>query len=361
MKKKHTIFLALLMVSLIVSCEIDDDFGEYGSVSFNPAVSYATGATLGDWKDNDNVLFWVYSHQSISALNISSGTIATFYPLPNLNANETFKGLFLYIAPDFLATVNDEYDNITAQYKTNLYITDLTNNQTTRLTENLDLNTYFDIDNPIIKSSSSLLTYAVRNESNSVETWLYDPVSSDVIFVGPGYPVTFSPGGDKLLCHDYSSGTYIYNVIEKNQEAAPFALSYVFNNEVRWNESGVVEGYVLTNYPVNSIQIHNLTTNHLYTRSTTFNTSHIYLSPSGERFIDGSLSCISPYLKTCPGQDSRIAMYMVDIKTNGETELLSDRLYPGEQQQFFIEKLEFSPDESKIAFTQLGTFYISQN
>lgn len=231
--------------------------------------------------------------------------------------------------------------------------------------DNLDLNTLFDINKPIVASSSSLVAFAMRNVVDNgsyiIETWVFDPSTSASSFVGPGYPVTFSPEGTKLLCHDYSSGTYLYDVNEKKQETTPFTLSNVFNNKVRWNEEGVIEGYILNNYPTSTIQVHNLTNNTFKTRSTTFNSPYLYLSPSGKKFIDGELSCLSPYLEACPGHENKITLYMVDVNSNEETELLADKLNQSQGQQFFIENLDFSPNESTIAFTQTATLYVSQH
>jgi hypothetical protein len=331
------------------SCEIEDDFGHSDDTSFKSAIFLSVNASWIQWLDEENIIYWEGGSLEIKRVNAKTKASISLYTLKGLEPYEDFITALYFTDQNKLLTLIVRSDG--TQYSTSLCLVNLGTDEITRLPGTVEFTgrNYFVIND-------THLAYASPHDGVT-DILLYDLNTGDIVFVGPGVPVALSPDGTSLLCqNDYS--TYLYNLNSNTQGPAPVALAYYYyNTQVRWNEEGITEVNVVSNYPTVRIEVHNLTKNTFLTRSSVIASDKIYLSPSGHKIIHSNASCLSPYLKSCPTQEGRIALFMADIPSNDDIELFAEKV--SIETQIYIDQLEFSPDENNIAFLQNGQLFIS--
>ena len=348
MKKGMNLTCFWIFCMLFVSCEIEDDFGNTDDIPLKSAISLSVDASWIYWIDEENIIYWQSGSFDIGRVNIQTKATTPLYTLKNLNPNEYYSAMLALTSQNNLLTVIA--GNNGTPYNTTLCLVNLETDEITRLPGAFE---FTGTKNFVLDDTH--LAYASPHDG-VIDILLYDLNTGEIDFVGPGVPIVFSPDGTSLLCEDYSSGTYLYNLNSKTQGPAPVSLSYNYNPQVRWNDQGITEANI-SYYQTGIIEVHNLTTNTSVTRTSVISPDNIYLSPSGHRLIHSNASCPSPYLKFCPDQGSKIAILMADIPSNDDLELFDEKVSTGFQ--ISIEQLEFSPDENRIAFIRNGRLLVS--
>lgn len=344
--KANTAALLLVQFCLLLSCEIEDDFGETADIEVNEPIMLSPNVDWISWIDNETILCSTFPYSEIRAVKTTDNTSSSYYQLPLLAENENYAGVFHYLSPEKIVALVGWQSDDGMEYKTSLYMIETITNNLTLIAGNVTLSNH-EI-RYMINYNSELLAYSVLNENYTLETWIYDVNTASSIFVGPGSPLAFSPDGSQLLSNDYSIGSYFYDIDQNIQSPTPIFLQN-YNSKIRWNEYGILEVYISSDdYITYTLTIQNHTTNTRINRAITYSTADVFISASGTQVIQGQISCLSPYFKLCPNQDSKVELFRVSTQSNDYVELMELRVNSGTS--FSIDKLEFSPDETNVAF-----------
>lgn len=340
---RYTRFIStssIALVSLFVSCEIEDDFGK-------PDLSEDLGVFLYSGGNPINKLLW---SEGTNEILIATNLFITAIDIDtHAKRSIEFNNAFMLGVSSWLSGNTIYY----IDYDARLSSFNLANkNVHESFVDSVSI-PYGGI--PFTGRHFAFVKWKAPDEYQPL-IYLYDLQDEKEIFIAPGDPITFSQDGLKLLFEkpdEYGNKNYYYYDIA-TQEILPLSIidpSPYYDKVIRWPLAGILFFY-LDDHSAFSIRLDNLTTTSsigVWESNPPLSSSRI--SPSGDKMIISSEGCANPYAYgTC--EQLKETYSLVNIGDNSVVEIANGN-YLG------LDQILFLPGEHGIAYSNANKVYLA--
>jgi hypothetical protein len=347
----------LLLLTGVVSCEIDDDFGtstfseKRGELLLTNQFNVFTLL----WANSNTILLQEYS--AIRKLNIQTKATSVLIA----GSIEKLVGV----------TSNNKAIVITSSYdfERNVYsliAVDIATNESVTLAADIvfDYNAYQ--YNTTISGNN--IVYA----EISTDPWAY---YGDVYFhnletderefvAAESFPLALSPNSSQILIQSLSGFQNFYSIYNRQSESfEPLNLSSFYPLKLRWNENGILSFTEMWTDQGSWLRIIN-ESNPSQTLIKNCNippSALLITTPDGSKFLYGSVRCSIPaYTTYCYDNPALVSLKVGSFPSGEEKLAVAYKQFQGEDTPIF-QSADFSPDNQNIVYLKQGNVYISQN
>jgi len=339
---KFTRFIStssLVLLPLLLSCEIEDDFGK-------PDLSEDLGILFYSGANPINKLLWSEATNEIliaTNLFITAIDIDTHERRSIEFDDASMLGFSSWLSGDTIFYVNNDSKLVSFN------ISNKTAHESFADSVSVPMNGI-----PFTSRYFAYIKFKAPDEYQPL-IYLYDLQAKKEVFIAPGNPITFSQDGRKLLFQIPDAyGNYDYYSYEIASEAIqPLNItdpSPYYDKVIRWPSAGILLFYPGANYF--TIQLDNLTTHHtlgVWESNPPLISSRI--SPRGDKMVISSEKCANPYTYgTCDLLKQTYSL--VNISDNLVIEIAHGN-YLG------LDQILFLPGEHGIAYSNASKVYLA--